>query len=224
MPTTTAVMRTLGLVVITVVVVGAVAWLALMIAYPDYVYRYRLTVELEDDGKILTGSNVIEVHNQKQPRFGAVPPVLPRAIGDAIYFDLGSKGHLIATLAFGPKGTIPDGLEVLVPKVFGLALQDRDLKRLLHGRRELAGEDIPTLVTFSDLNDPMTARIVRPEELPQVFGEEVRFIRAYVEMTTDPVSRAIEAKLRWLPHPQYLNGHACDPTKPHCLHGGDFMR
>jgi hypothetical protein len=88
----------------------------------------------------------------------------------------------------------------------------------------LAGEDIPTLVIFSDLNDPITARIVRPEELPQVFGEGVRFIRAYVEMTTDPVSRTIEAKLRWLPHPQYLNGHACDPTKPHCLHGGDFMR
>jgi hypothetical protein len=219
----TRLMRILGIIAGVVILIAGSAWLAVTIAYPDYVYRYRLTVELEDDGKIKTGSGVMEIHNQTQPKFAGIP-VFARGIGDAIFIDLGAKGHIIATLAFGPKGTIPDRLETLVPKTFGLTFNDLGRLSTLSGSQELTGEDVPTLVTFADLNDFGSARIVRPEELPKVLGEGVRFHRAYLEITRDPVTRGIEAKLPWLPHPGYLNGTVCNPAEPHCLHGGDFTR
>ena len=35
-----------------------------------------------------------------------------------------------------------------------------------------------TLVSFSDLNDPTTARVITPGEFEQAFGSDVPFMRA----------------------------------------------
>src|SRR4051812_44095463 len=167
-------MRKLRTVLIALIVLVGTLWAIVRIAYPTYVYRYRLVVEVEVDGNVKTGANVIEVRNLTQPRFGMAGPISLEASGDAIYFDLGKNRHVIATLAFGAKGSIADRLELLVPKLSNMTLEGEDLKRLpsLRGQYELTDEDIPTLVTFADLNDPKTARIVRLEDLPKVFGED----------------------------------------------------
>ena len=84
---------------------------------------------------------------------------------------------------------------------------------------------VPTLVTFTDLNNPTTARVVRPDEFPAAFGAGVRLRGARIEMTADPVTSGIEKKLTWLPHPKYLSGRfACGPNESHCLHGGHLTR
>jgi hypothetical protein len=89
----------------------------------------------------------------------------------------------------------------------------------------LSGDLIPAFVTFAIPNDPATARVVLPSEFPAVFGPGVRLRDAGIEMTNDPVTRGIEKKLTWLPHPEYLSGRfACGPDEPHCLHGGHFTR
>lgn len=56
---------------------------------------------------------------------------------------------------------------------------------------------LPTLVTFTDLNDPMSVRVVDPDGFEQAFGPGVRFKRAFIEMTNDQVTRGIEKKLPW---------------------------
>ena len=40
----------------------------------------------------------------------------------------------------------------------------------LKGKGNLPSSYVPTFVTFSDLNDPKTARVVRPDQFEQVFG------------------------------------------------------
>jgi hypothetical protein len=75
------------------------------------------------------------------------------------------------------------------------------------------------------------------------YGDDVHFRRAFVEMVPagswpfnaigwpaslagEPVTRGLETKMPWLPHPQYLSGRFdCDMYKDsHCLHGGHLAR
>jgi hypothetical protein len=72
------------------------------------------------------------------------------------------------------------------------------MKRLskLSGAAELRGSDVPTLVTFGDPTDPSTARVIRPDEFRNAFGTDVRFGGAFLEMTSDPLTRGI-SRLPW---------------------------
>jgi hypothetical protein len=218
-------MRTLStaLLLIMLLIGGSIAGYKL--AYPTYTYRYRMTVEVAADGKIHSGSGVIEVTVRKQPEFGQAPPQVSYVHGEAVFVDLGQERNVIALLAAGPRGEDVDYSYNIVPTLFSLTFDDQDLAKLstLRGGVEVPSDHLPTFVTFTDLNDPKTARIVRPNEFPQVFGPNVRFVGERIEMTSDPVTRTIEGTLPWLPHPRYLSGQfACNPAKALCLHGGHF--
>lgn len=183
-------------IIFLLIIVGPIA--AYWIAFPTYTYRYRMTVEVEVDGKVHSGSSVIEVRLQKQPQiFVPVPPVLPAVSGEAVFVDLGAGRSVIALLASGPNASNVDYPKYIVATHFRLSHSDRDLVQYssLQGQWELPMQTLPTLVTFTDLNDPKTARVVRPEEFEAVFGRGVRFKRAFVEMTNDPVTRGIEKKM-----------------------------
>jgi hypothetical protein len=84
----------------------------------------------------------------------------------------------------------------------------------LRGKGDLPPDYIPTLVTFTDLNDPKTARVVQPEKFEQEFGPGVRFKRAWLEtvsrgiwplnlldITGEPITWEIEQKLPWWNRP-----------------------
>jgi hypothetical protein len=66
--------------------------------YPDYRYRYRLTVNIEADGKIYSGSSVIEVKWRGGPVVGDGGPFGPSVKGQAALVDLGDRGVVVATL------------------------------------------------------------------------------------------------------------------------------
>lgn len=67
----------------------------------------------------------------------------------------------------------------------------------LHGKGQLPNEYVPTLITFSDLNDPKTARMIRPSQLGEVFGSGFSFHGAFLETTDAPIVHDIEKKLPW---------------------------
>lgn len=73
--------------------------------------------------------------------------------------------------------------------------------RLLIERRPyrvLQLDDIPMLVHFSDPNDPKSVVQVDPANLQATFGAEVVLRDVTIEVTEDPISRAVETKLPWL--------------------------
>jgi hypothetical protein len=193
-------MRTFGIIMLCILAVigSGVAWCNF--TYPTYTYRYRMTVEVDVDGVVHSGSSVIEIEIQTQPNVLANSTTVSQVHGEAIFVDLGRGHNVIALLASGPNGSNVDYPDQIVPRLFNVSYDKRDLPTLgnLHGRQEIPEQYLPTFVMFGDLSNPKTARVLKPDELPQVFGPGVRFKRAWIEMTDERVTRAIEQQMPML--------------------------
>jgi hypothetical protein len=171
--------------------------------YPVYSYRYRLTINIEIDGKVQSGSSVIEVGWQRGPPLGDAGGYGPIIRGQAPLVDLGRHGVVVATLITGdgygilPGGTV--GALWLVPRAFGDSTAERisDLPRL-RGRRELEANNLPRLIWFSDPSDPTTAKRIWPQDIPKEVDPAARFAGASVEITEDAIIIDIRKKLPWL--------------------------
>jgi hypothetical protein len=219
----------------TVAIIAGVV-LAYKFVYPTYTYRYRMTVEVPVGDKIHSGSSVIEVRLVKQPQFLVpVPPVLARVTGEAVFVDLGAGKVVIALLA-SRDGKDTDFNKWLVSTHFKLSGEDQDLVKYssLRGRWTLDAatsppSQYPTLITFDDLQDGASARIVLPQEFPTVFGTDVRPPKIIIEMTSDPVTSEIEKKLPWWNGPfpwlkREPGGSAYDTRQGFKWHKGMFKR
>jgi hypothetical protein len=189
-------MNRLGIIALAIVGV----FVLYKLSYPTYSCRYRMTVNVEVDGQLRSGSSVIEFIVAKQMRFlPDVNPIAFDAKGEAVFVDLGEGRNLIALLAMGEyalDGNI--GFHV-VPSHFNIDF-DRGLASLpsLRGKWELPSNQLPTLVTFSDPNNSATVRVIRPNQLEQVFGANVHWRGVQIEMTTDAVTHKIESRLPWV--------------------------
>jgi hypothetical protein len=187
---------------IALVIGGSLAMCKL--AYPTYTYRYKMTVNVEADGKLYSGSSVIEVRLVKQMQLTTeMPPVATEVSGEAVFADLGGGRNVIALLASGNKAKNSEYPKYIVSEHFKLSYDDSDLVKFprLRGRWELPSGELPTFVTFTDLADPKTARVVGLTEFEAVFGPDVHFKGVSVEMTSDPVTRGIEKNLKWWNNP-----------------------
>ena len=185
-------MRTLGIIVasaalfIALLIGGAIAWWK--INYPTYTYRYRMTVEVEENGKLHTGSSVIEVRIATQPHIGPALYVA-HGRGEAVFVDLGKGRNVIALLATEEYVNYPANV---VPTLFDLPFKDWAKLPSLQGTRDVPDAYMPIFVTFMDLNDPKSARVVQPAEFPQVFGAGVQPPKVTIEVTSNPVTKGIE--------------------------------
>lgn len=187
---------------VALAIVGGLAFCKL--TYPTYTYNYRMTVNVEADGKICSGSSVIEVRLVKQMQLtGEMPRVATEVSGEAVFVDLGGGRNVIALLASGYKAKDSEYPKYIVSKHFKLSYEDSDLVKFprLQGRWELPSGELPALISFTNLNDPKTARAVGSTEFENVFDPEVHFKGVSIEMTSDPVTRGIEKNLKWWNNP-----------------------
>jgi hypothetical protein len=192
-------MKWLG-IALAAVVAGIVFY---KLNFPTYTYRYRMTVNVEVDGQMCSGSSVIEVRVSKQLMF--LPGINPLAYavqGEAVYLALGQRGSIAALLASGEYASDIDYPRFLVSGLhFKLNLfDDRKLASLptLRGKWELPNNELPTLVVVSDPNNSATLRVIRPDQFEQTFGPNVHWRGVVVEMTTDAVTHGLEARLHFL--------------------------
>ena len=206
----TTIMRTLGIIAASVVACAAIlvagVFLWLKANYPTYSHRYRLTIAIEVDGRVHTDSSVIEVIWKGGPEFGDVGPYHPSVRGQAVFIDLAGFGTAVAVLvapSFEQGGVIrwPEGVGALWlgARAFGNGSTLPELPQLprLRGRRDLASDNMPRLIWFSNIADPKTARRFKPDDIPTLFGPAARLAAAHVEITNDPVVIDIDKKLPW---------------------------
>lgn len=76
-----------------------------------------------------------------------------------------------------------------------------DIERLIAqtpGEGELRPDELPMLVTFTNIDDPKTVMLVDPNHLDSIFGSGARIVRATVRITSEPVTKGIEKTLKWL--------------------------
>jgi hypothetical protein len=208
----TTIMRTLGIVL--GVIVGGIAVLVAVYEFGyTHRYRYRLTLDVDVDGQVKTGSGVIQVTHRPDLVPGRPFPHYGAGIsGEAVYVDLGQRGNLLALLT-GPDKSSPFDLAAKTfnsPQFVGAtedAMRWRERLARLRAHADLRPDQLPMLVTFKDLNDPKSILQVYPSDLSAAFGPGVTFKRATIEMTRDPVTIGIVARLPWLATMKgYLDG------------------
>jgi hypothetical protein len=152
--------------------------------YPTYSYRYRMTVEIDAGGEVRSHSRVIEVTVTRVPQITTeVGPFERSAQGQAVFIGLPGGKNLVALLASGETGERRGYPLDVVPQVFKVKNVE-DLPKL-RGRRELAPDQMPTLITVADPADARTAQVVKLASIDSLLGVHLRSIS--VEMTTDPV-------------------------------------
>ena len=195
-------------------------------------WRYKMTVEVETPEGIKTGSAVREISNSSSPI--DLPDVGNPAenSGEAVVVDLGDRGTLFVLISDksdnefyqaipspGYGGTTPKAIEYysnLEPGVRG------ELTRMR-----------PKMVTFEDMNDPKSVRLVFSEshesitdDFEEVFGEGVRLRQIMIETTDEPMTWGIKNLLPWLQKLQggYLHGGKTSRGAPFGLYGGNFRK
>ncbi|MCA9500189.1 MAG: hypothetical protein KC588_13440 [Nitrospira sp.] len=161
-----------------------------------------MTVEVDVDGQLYTGSSVVKVTvRDSDPltkglgfssQFGAR--------GEAAFVELPGKGYLFALLDGGP----PDsGPQINAINIFKDQLPRSGDERFAIVAKSRFKKDIPRshyplLVTFTVITDPTTIKQVDPDNLAATFGPGISLKRITLEITDEPVTEGkIESVLGW---------------------------
>tara|TARA_A200000113_G_scaffold193888_1_gene183670 strand:+ start:263 stop:1027 length:765 start_codon:yes stop_codon:yes gene_type:complete len=211
-------------IVVVVVTVGAIA-LALHNANISkdkvYSWRYKMTVEIETPEGVRTGSSVREVQVVFRPTGNTHPNDSKydshRTMkGEAVVVDLGARrGIVFATLSTsqlnlpfnvfeGPPGLTIEGAEYY--------------SQLQNVKAKLSPTHYPRLITFTDINDPLSVKSLLEKEhnnkwpreykitednFEKYLGAGVRLKSISIEMTDEPVIYKIIQFIPWVQ--QYRN-------------------
>lgn len=187
---------------IALALVGYFAW---DMAFPSYTHRYRLTLTFEVNGKLASGSSVLQTTSQAQPRLGSIPDSTLSLRGEAIFVDLGPAGHIIAILAQSrPQNPLSTGsianlaLEAfkLTASCFEPQCTHKAIARA-SGTRELPSNFLPVLVYFENLKDPSTLKLVPQGSPRSSLGASLTLREATVELTRQEVTWQIHRYLPW---------------------------
>lgn len=207
-------MKILLIMIISIVVI----W---KIMYPDYTYRYRLTIEIDTPEGVKSGSSVIETKRDTWPRWSSHMGSDGRSVskGEAVFVDLGNGKHVVALLAqghFAENGRVREW----VPRAFFINKIGRNnsseiarkLSKMTGEERVLTGNLIPTIVTFDDLKNPESINVVyaadvfptdkpNPETLDNMeskLGTGYKFKSAKFHLTDDAITMNLETHLPWV--------------------------
>jgi hypothetical protein len=172
-------------------------------------HKYRLTVEVETPEGVKSASGVMAVHPDRSYSRGG--HTLTR--GDAVLVDLGGGKNLLALLAHIENKSVDlDGMNYVALRAYNAAGRKASFNEMsrMTGAVPVKGALVPVLVTFTDLNDPGTAREVLPDEVEAGLGKGFHVGSISVEVVPnglwpldfggplgEPVTRGIEAKLPW---------------------------
>jgi hypothetical protein len=172
-------------------------------------HKYRLTVEVDTPEGVKSASGVMSVHPDRGYSRGGHT----HTRGDAVLVDLGGGRNLLALLAHLDKSIDFDDVNYLALRAYkagGRSVSFNEMSKM-SGAVPVAGSLIPVLLTFTDLRDPSTARLVPPDDPEAALGKGFRLHAVSIEVVPnglwpldfggvlgEPVTRGIEAKLPWL--------------------------
>ena len=212
-------------VAIGVIALGVIIY---NLANPWHTYRYRLTVDLDVDGKSLSQSKIYQISKADSPLrkyFAFESGTEIRDVeGEALYFDLGAK-PLVITLSGPSDSKGPTSVVVLAQHM--LKVNDWNSPVLQEAMKKgtkvsVPIDKLPWMITFDDPADPNSVRLIDPDNLSAVFGRNVSVSSASLEMTTKRPSKIeIFQHLPWLrniarPFPSEVtkSGLVITKTKP----------
>ena len=158
-------------------------------------WNQKLTVEVMTPEGLRSGSAVTNVRWQEKNSSGNYPgsyrgeaAAVEVADGKYLFALIGEGTRYIALLTFEGERDRPAGItEAGFAAVAGV-----------RGNREVSRERYPLLVTFGDISDPATVKLVDPENLAAIFGPGVSLKRITLTITDEPVTKGeVEKVLPW---------------------------
>jgi hypothetical protein len=172
-------------------------------------HKYRLAVEVETPDGVKSAAGVYSVHPDRgYSRHGST-----LTKGDAVWVDLGGGKNLALLLAqLEDKGLELDGMNFVALRAFNAAGRKTTFNAMnqMTGTAPVTGALVPVLAAFSDINDPATMRVVKPDDFEATYGKGFGLRGVTVEAVPNgfwpldfggvlgaPVTRGIEAKLPW---------------------------
>jgi hypothetical protein len=174
-------------------------------------YKFRLTMEASCDGETHVGSGVFETVSGTKWDFETGHQKAYNFVhGDAVPVDMGPCGTIFVLLR-GPQpgnqglytntpGTLPLAAfadRIGTVKGVDFLLTEQRLAEMT-GVGALKPQYLPMIVTFSDLSDPRTVKLVDPFHMDASLEHDAKFVRATVEITRDTVTGGIENSIAWL--------------------------
>jgi hypothetical protein len=172
-------------------------------------FRYRLTVAVESNGEIYTGSGVIEVKMHFQEYWS--PPALPRVTGDAVVVEVPGRDPIFVLLT--AKENVDWDASIAFKTFqdrFPMPRTPRGDTRVLAALREKAeipAKWYPILVAFGDASRPASVYEVNASDSSRALGVGSRVVRMSIEMTDEPVTYAVDKILPWVSNlGGYLDG------------------
>ena len=216
-------LKVFGIIALLLVVAGTLAYAMGERDEKTYSWRYKTTVVVDTPEGEKSGSAVREVTVaiKSCPVHICEKGYLPGKVstkGEAVAVDLGKRGILFSiiptdsylivfSLFSGPPGLTPEGAEYYS--------QLKNAKAEMGNNESIMGQ-IPTMVTFADINDPKTVQLAysvaaisvpnqaawdfkTTDNLEKLFGAGVHLKNVTVEMTDEPITWGIEKILVWIP-------------------------
>jgi hypothetical protein len=183
---------------------GLVAWFVLHQVHcflgcaENHRWNQKLTLVIDTPAGEVTGSSVIEVRASFYENGMAFTNTeLTRSLtGEATVVEVLPGRYLFALLG-GNEGLIFD----VAKDHFTGSDRGAWLRAIpdLTGPVAIPTDELPLLVTFDDITDPLTVRQVTPADLDSVFGPGVSLAAATLEVTDEPMMTGrVEEVLKWL--------------------------
>ena len=200
------------------------------LVFPVWKYRYRLSAEVERNGKIYRGSGVIEVVRDK-----GLTGIGARARGEAVAIDIPDSETVFVLLRGMRSGS---NWPYSVPhRVFARQLGSKNmvsedaigkLQNMVGAKSQVPREYYPIVVRFCDMRKPESVKVLEEGCDPDKIDDVINVVNMEIEITKDPVTRGIRRVLPWLdgkPEAALNPGHsATDRTLAATLHQSDFRR
>ncbi|PLX35548.1 MAG: hypothetical protein C0605_09540 [Hyphomicrobiales bacterium] len=192
------------------ILIAAGAALVMAAAYtifmPDYVWRQKLTIEVETPQGIKSGSGVVEVRKYKSEGpliFPEARGVSSKTVGEAAFVEVAPGRYLFALL---------QGAGALAQNTYNVSGKMEKIATYMdamQGLRAVPNQHYPLLVTFTDINNPSSVKKIDPDNLAATFSDSVHLRRITLQITNEPVTRGrVEKLLGWLGEvwPNQLDG------------------
>jgi len=165
-----------------------------------YDYKYKITVNFEEYGRILKYSGVSRASLKRKPI--CVPHLESCAYlsiqGEAIPIIFSNGKMIFATMRFSNTGPTFQDNGTWPFRTFSREDRYKISSEVAHIPLEISPENMPALVRFQDLNDPFSAEIVPRENISSIAGKNTKFKSMTIEMTNDPIEWRLAGILPWL--------------------------
>ncbi|OYU76250.1 MAG: hypothetical protein CFE32_11025 [Alphaproteobacteria bacterium PA3] len=160
---------------------------------PSMTQRIKVTVTVEDNGTLYTGSAVQQwTCTETNNAMGGMSIGGCDLKAEAIPIKIGDKGWAFMLLS----GNEQDGYD---PEYYPGAIQAGRAKSNPKQPWSVPFDKAPIFVRFRDLKDRMTVELVRPNAFSQAFGKGVALVSIKSEPTNDWLTRGkIKKTLPWI--------------------------